>query len=73
MPISGPIHPVVDRRGFTGSAKDRLAVPKQTWPSIAPSLVRLDSARVWLSCYAINWISVLVRVAKPGFVKSSHI
>ena len=24
VPISGPIDPVVDRRGFTGSAKDRL-------------------------------------------------
>ena len=24
VPISGPIDPVVDRRGFTGSSKDRL-------------------------------------------------
>ena len=24
VPISGPIDPVVDRRGFTGSATDRL-------------------------------------------------
>ena len=24
VPISGPIDPVVDRRGFTGSAKDHL-------------------------------------------------
>ena len=24
VPISGPIDPVVDRRGFAGSAKDRL-------------------------------------------------
>ena len=24
VPISGPIDPVVDHRGFTGSAKDRL-------------------------------------------------
>ena len=24
VPISGPIDPVVDRRGFTGSTKDRL-------------------------------------------------
>ena len=24
VPISGPIDPLVDRRGFTGSAKDRL-------------------------------------------------
>ena len=24
VPISGPIDPVVDRRGFTGSEKDRL-------------------------------------------------
>ena len=48
VPISGPIGPVVDRRGFTGSAKDCLR--KQTWLSIAPSMVCLDSAVVWLSC-----------------------
>ena len=33
VPICGPIDSVVDRRGFTGLAKDRLR--KQTWPSIA--------------------------------------
>ena len=30
--------------------------------SLALSLVCLDSAGVWLSCQAINWISVLARL-----------
>ena len=44
--ISGPIDPVVDHCGFTGlpPMKADLAI------SIAPSMVCLDSARVWLSC-----------------------
>ena len=45
--ISGPIDPVVDHCGFTRLVKDSLL--KQTWPSIAPSMVNLDSAKVWLS------------------------
>ena len=32
---------------------------KADWLSLALSLVCLDSARVWLSCQAIKWISVL--------------
>ena len=33
VPLSGTTDPVVDRRSFTGSAKDCLY--KQNWPSIA--------------------------------------
>ena len=32
---------------------------KADWLSLALSLVCLDSTRVWLSCQAIKWISVL--------------
>ena len=53
---SSTIYPVVDRHEFIGSAKCW-----QTWLSVTLSLVYLDSARVWLSCY---WMSVLASLCK---------
>ena len=45
------------------------ACEKQTWLSVALSLVRLDIDGAWLACLAINWISVIVSLS--GFGKST--
>ena len=55
--ISAPQRHHMDRHEFTGSEK--CCLYKQTWLSLALSLVCLDGARVWLSYQAIKWISVL--------------
>ena len=54
---SGTIHPVVDHHEYTCS--DRCCLWKQTWSSLAMSLVCLGSAKVGLSYWAIKWIPVL--------------
>ena len=60
--ISVPQWHHMDCHEFTGSEKCCLC--KQTWLSLALSLVCLDSARVWLSCQAIKWIAVLAGLCR---------
>ena len=53
---SGTIQPVVNRHEFTGLGSEKCCLSKQTWLSMALSLMYLDNDGVWL---AINWIPVL--------------
>ena len=64
---SGTRYPTVDCHEFTGSEK--CCLRKQTWLSLALSLVCLDSAGVWLSC-KLDFSSCVIML---GFGKSSHI
>ena len=66
---SGTIHLIVDYYEFTGSEKCCL----QTWLSAALSLVCLDSARVWLSCYVSYKLDFSSFMIMLGFGKSTHI